>query len=75
MVQEVLALPTTSAENATAFLTRLRGIASAMSFPSSDYNAYKLVGGSSPATSWTSTDDLVILKNSNVAANVDECGL
>ena len=40
MVQEVLALPTVSAENATAFLTRLRGIASAMSFPSSDYNAY-----------------------------------
>lgn len=71
MVQEVLALPTTSAENATVFLTRLRGIASAMSFPSSDYNAYQLVGGSSPATSWTSIDDLVILVRADVAANVD----
>lgn len=69
--QVVLAAPTTEA-TATAFLTNLRGVSSGMTFPSSKYNNYTLMGGTgNPVVNWTDVEDQIIIVRADVAANVD----
>lgn len=69
--QIVLAAPTTEA-TATAFLTSLRGVSSGMTFPSSTYTNYTLMGGTgNPVVNWCPTSEQLIMVRSDVAANVD----
>lgn len=69
--QIVQALPTTEAD-ATSFLTSLRATSAGMTFPSSAYNNYELMGGTGdPVTSWASVDDQIIIVRADVAASVD----
>lgn len=71
-VQQIVSpLPNTEAA-ATAFLTSLRGVSSGMTFPSTKYNNYALMGGTgNPVTSWSTVDDQIIIVRSDVAASVD----
>lgn len=71
-IQQIVSpLPNTEA-NATAFLTSIRGTSAGMTFPSSKYNNFTLMGGTgNPVVTWTSVEDQVILVRSDVAASVD----
>lgn len=56
----------------SSFLTSLRGVSSGMSFPSSKYTNYTLMGGTGdPVISWTDVGEQLIMVRSDVAANVD----
>lgn len=71
-IQQIVSpLPNTEA-NATAFLTSIRGTSAGMTFPSSNYNNFTLMGGTgNPVVTWTSVEDQVILVRADVAASVD----
>lgn len=69
--QKVLAAPVDEA-TATAFLQSIRGVSSGMTFPSSNYNNYTLMGGTGdPIVNWTPVEDQIIIVRSDVAAAVD----
>lgn len=69
--QIVAPLPNTEA-SATQFLTSLRGTSSGMTFPSSKYTNYTLMGGTGePVVNWTPVGEQLIIVRSDVAANVD----
>lgn len=69
--QVALPLPTTDS-TATQFLTDIRGKSIAMTFPSSDYNNYTLMGGQgNPVTTWSPVSEQVMIVRSDVAASVD----
>lgn len=69
--QIVNPLPTTEAL-ASGFLTSLRAVSSGMTFPSSTYNNYTLMGGAGNAiVNWTPVEDQIIIVRSDVAASVD----
>lgn len=71
-VNQIVLAPPTSEATATAFLTSMRGVTSAMQFPSSTYTNYALMGGTgNPVVNWTSIDDMLIMVRADVAANVD----
>lgn len=53
------------------FQVAMRNLSMQFTFPSTEYNPYKLMGGTANArTTWSSIDDQVILIRADVAANV-----
>lgn len=71
-IQQIVSpLPTTEAD-AKTFLTSLRGTSIAMTFPSTRYNNYALMGGTgTPVVSWADQNEQIIIVRSDVAASVD----
>lgn len=69
--QVVSAVPTTRAD-AESFLVKLRGASAGMTFPSSAYTNYTLMGGTGdPVVNWASVDDQIIIVRADVASSVD----
>lgn len=69
--QVVTTVPTTEA-NAKTFMQQLRGISYGMTFPSSAYNNYALMGGTgNPVTTWSEPGEQIIIVRGDVAASVD----
>ena len=61
-----------SADNAKAFVKAARKVYTKMKFPSTSYNAYsKMSGSSTPVTTWTDEDRIVFLINADVEAELD----
>lgn len=55
-----------------AFLKKVRALYSKMSFPSTEYNAYsKLSGSTKPVTTWTDPERVVLIIRADVMAEVD----
>lgn len=53
------------------FLSRLRALSPLMTFPSDQYNGYKLNGGQgNPRITWSPIDDQIILVSAEVAATI-----
>ena len=61
-----------SADNAKAFVKAARKVYTKMKFPSTSYNAYsKMSGSSTPVTTWTDESRIVLLINAAVMAEID----
>lgn len=70
IVEEVSA--PVDASTSKAFLKKVRALYSQMSFPSTEYNAYsKLSGSSKPVTTWTDPERVVLIIRADVMAEVD----
>ena len=71
IVEQVSAV--TSEQTAKAFLKKCRYLYNAMSFPSSDYNAYSKFAseGAKPVVTWTDKDRVVLLIRADVLAEID----
>ena len=55
-----------------AFLKELRALYTKMSLPSTQYNAYSVMSGSSkPVTTWTDKDRMVLIVTADVMASID----
>ena len=55
-----------------AFLKELRALYTKMSLPSTEYNAYSVMSGSSkPITTWTDKDRMVLILTADVMASID----
>ncbi len=55
-----------------AFLKELRALYTKMSLPSTEYNAYSVMSGSSkPVTTWTDKDRMVLIITADVMASID----
>lgn len=55
-----------------AFLKELRALYTKMSLPSSEYNAYSVMSGSSkPVITWTDKDRMVFITTADVMASID----
>lgn len=55
-----------------AFLKELRALYTKMSLPSTEYNAYSVMSGSSkPVTTWTDKDRMVLILTADVMASID----
>lgn len=69
---EVILNPTTSEANANLFLTKAREIYLNMQEPTSDYNAWKQVGGyGRDIITWTNPEDIVLLIRNDIGAYLD----
>lgn len=69
---EVILNPTTSEANANLFLTKAREIYLNMQEPTSDYNAWKQVGGyGRDIVTWTNPEDIVLLIRNDIGAYLD----
>ena len=69
---ETVSSPLTSADLAKAFSTKARELFLNFQMPSTNYNAWHLVGGSgNPVTTWTDPEDIVILLRNDVRAYLD----
>lgn len=69
--QIVLPAPVDEATS-SAFLSKMRGTSMAMTFPSSNFTNYALMGGTgNPVVNWASPSDQVIILRGDVAGNVD----
>ena len=71
VIVEQVSAPVDTA-NSKAFLKKVRALYSQMSFPSTEYNAYsKLSGSSKPVTTWTDPERVVLIIRADVMAEVD----
>lgn len=69
---EVILNPTTSEANANLFLTKAREIYLNMQEPTSDYNAWKQVGGyGKDIITWSNPEDIVLLIRNDIGAYLD----
>ena len=69
---EVILNPTSSEANANLFLTKAREIYLNMQEPTSDYNAWKQVGGyGRDIVTWTNPEDIVLLIRNDIGAYLD----
>lgn len=69
---EVILGPTSSQDNANLFLTKAREIYLNMQEPTSDYNAWKQVGGyGNDIITWTNPEDIVLLIRNDIGAYLD----
>lgn len=69
---EVILNPTTSEANANLFLTKAREIYLNMQEPTSDYNAWKQVGGyGRDIVTWSNPEDIVLLIRNDIGAYLD----
>ncbi len=70
--QEVISNPKSSKDNADAFLTKAREIYLNMQEPTSDFNAWKQVGGyGKDVITWTDPEDIVLLIRNDIGAYLD----
>lgn len=69
---EVILNPTSSEANADLFLTKAREIYLNMQEPTSDFNAWKQVGGyGRDIVTWTNPEDIVLLIRNDIGAYLD----
>ena len=69
---EIISNPKSSESNANAFLTKAREIYLNMQEPTSDYNAWKKVGGyGKDIITWTDPQDIVLLIRNDIGAYLD----
>lgn len=69
---EVILNPTTSEANANLFLTKAREIYLNMQEPTSDFNAWKQVGGyGRDIITWSNPEDIVLLIRNDIGAYLD----
>lgn len=62
----------TDEASAKAFVKKLRGLYSKMSFPSTEYNAYsKFSGAKGTIKTWTNKDRIVVITTADIMAEVD----
>ena len=68
---EVVSAPNSSS-NDKAFLKKLRELYQMMKFPSTEYNAYsKMSGSTKKVTTWTDAERIVLLVKASVLAEID----
>lgn len=71
IITQVVSAPV-DASTSKAFLKAVRSLYTKMSLPSSSYNAYSLMSGSSkPVITWTDKDRIVLIITADALANID----
>lgn len=71
VITQVVSAPVDSSSS-KAFLKAVRALYTKMSLPSSSYNAYSLMSGSSkPVVTWTDKDRICLIITADALANVD----
>lgn len=69
-IQTQTVTPVTNDASGKQFMSTLRSLSMLMTFPSTNYNAYQLIGGNSARMTWSPISDQVILIRGDVAAKI-----
>lgn len=72
VIVQTVSNPSSSADNAKAFVKAARKVFKKMTFPSTSYNAYsKFSGSKGTITTWTTPERICLIINSDAMADID----
>lgn len=62
--------PVTNEATGKQFMKTIRGLSMLFTFPSTNYNAYQLIGGTTPRMTWSPIDEQIIIIRGDLAATI-----